>query len=174
MISVAEAAQKLEARGMLKRERRDDSDRIIARAEELLARPLPQDLIDFYRECIAEIGEFEAMTPGWNDYVGWRSSDLVITELIHAAAVPVFDDGCGNLFGLDVTIGVKTPAVYFFDHEREFDRPLYACGSSLGRFMLLLADHDRAFDENWPEKWELKIDPDLEKCPRAPAIWAAG
>jgi len=25
--------------------------------------------------------------------------------------------------------------------------------------------------ENWPAKWELTIDPDLERCPRAPAIW---
>lgn len=173
-ISVAEAARQLEARGVLKREGRDVSDRIIARAEELLARPLPQDLIDFYRECIAEIGEFQAMTPGWNDYVGWHGSDGILTDLMHADAVPVFDDGCGSLYGLDITMGVEVPAVYFFDHEHSFEYPAFAGGSSLGAFMLLLADHDRAIDEKWPEKWELKIDPDLERCPRAPAIWDAG
>jgi hypothetical protein len=26
----------------------------------------------------------------------------------------------------------------------------------------------------WPPMWELKIDPDLERRPRAPAIWDAG
>lgn len=174
MNSVAEAAQQLEARGVLERVRRDHSDSIIARAEALLQRPLPKDLIDFYRESIAGLGEFQAMTPAWNEYVGWHGSDEILTELMHADAVPVFDDGCGNLYGLDVTRGVTAPAVYFFDHERGFDRPLYACGSSLARFMLLLADSDRALDERWPEKWQLKIDPDLEKCPRAPAIWDAG
>jgi hypothetical protein len=41
-------------------------------------------------------------------------------------------------------------------------------------FLLLLADHDRSYDENWPQRWELKVDPDIERCPRAPAIWNAG
>jgi hypothetical protein len=50
----------------------------------------------------------------------------------------------------------------------------WAAGSSLGAFLLLLADGDRAHREAWPPKWELAIDPDLEKCLRAPAIWNAG
>jgi len=66
------------------------------------------------------------------------------------------------------------PAVYFFDHEDSYERPHWAAGSSLGAFLLLLADGDRAHAEAWPQKWELSIDPDIEKCPRAPAIWAAG
>jgi hypothetical protein len=65
------------------------------------------------------------------------------------------------------------PAVYFFDHEREFRTPQWAAGSSLGAFLLLLADGDRAHREGWPPKWELAIDPAPDKCPRAPAIWNA-
>jgi hypothetical protein len=37
--------------------------------------------------------------------------------------------------------------------------------------MLLAADHDKAYAEDWPERWQLSIDPDIDKCPRAPAIW---
>lgn len=173
-IPVAEAARQLEERGLLVRERQDHSGRIIAHVQTLLGRPLPEDLFDFYRERIAEIDGFSAQTPGWNDWVGWRSPDSLVTELLHADAVPLFGDECGNLYGLDLTPGVEIPAVYFFDHENSFEKPEWAAGSSLGAFMLLFADSDRAFLENWPPRWELAIDPDLEKCPRAPALWAAG
>jgi hypothetical protein len=87
--------------------------------------------------------------------------------------VPIFFDGCGSLFGLDLASGDTTPAVYFFDHADEFAKPRWAAGSSLGAFLLLAADHDQAYEENWPERWQLAIDPDLDKCPRAPAIWNA-
>lgn len=173
-ISVPEAARQLEERGLLTRERKDDSVRIIQHVRNLLGRELPSDLIDFYRERIATLGEFYAQTPGWNDRVGWRSPDSLVTGLLHAEAVPLFDDGCGNLYGLDLQPGVNTPAVYFFDHERGYEEPEWAAGSSLGAFLLLLADSDRALAEGWPSRWQLKIDPDIENCPRAPAIWFAG
>lgn len=105
---------------------------------------------------------------------GRRTPDSLVTELLHADAVPLFGDGCGNLYGLDLTLGVEVPAVYFFDHERSYEKPEWAAGSSVGAFLLLLADSDRAYAEGWPSRWELGIDPDIEKCPRAPAIWAAG
>jgi hypothetical protein len=64
--------------------------------------------------------------------------------------------------------------VYFFDHQDEYERPRWAAGSSLGAFLLLYADHDRAYAEDRPDGWELEIDPDIDKCPRAPAIWEVG
>jgi hypothetical protein len=173
-IPVSEAARQLEDRGLLVRERQDHSVRIVAHVRTLLDRPLPEDLVDFYRERIAKIDELSARSPGWNDWVGWRSPDSLVTELLHADAVPLFGDGSGNLYGLDLTPGIETPAVYFFDHENGFEKPEWAAGSSLGAFMLLLAVNDRAALENWPPRWELAIDPDIEKCPRAPAIWATG
>ncbi|WP_332769076.1 SMI1/KNR4 family protein [Phenylobacterium sp.] len=173
-IPVAEAARRLEDRGLLKRERTDHSARIIEHVRKLLGRELPSDLIEFYRERIAQVGEFYAMTPGWNDHVGWRSPDSLVTELLHANAVPLFGDGCGSIYGLDLTPNVEIPAVYFFDHERGYEEAEWAAGSSLGAFLLVLGDSDRARDEEWPPRWELKIDPDIEKCPRAPALWLAG
>lgn len=173
-MTVPEAARHLEELGQLKRERNDHSDRIIEHVRVLLGRELPLDLIAFYRERIESVGDFWAQTPGWNDWVGWRSPDSLVTGLLHANAVPLFNDGCGSLYGLDLTSGIETPAVYFFDHEDRYEKPRWAAGSSLGAFMLLLADGDRAHAEGWPQKWELAIDPDIEKCPRAPAIWAAG
>ena len=119
------------------------------------------------------MGDFLAVVPIWNDHVGWRTPDTEVTELVGAGAVPVFLDGCGNLFGLDLTSGAVAPAVYFFDHEgaQPFERPIYAAGSSLGAFLLLLAEHDRALQERRPAGWELSIDPDIGKCPRAPPLW---
>jgi hypothetical protein len=126
--------------------------------------------MDFYRERIATLGAFYAQTPEWNDRAGWRSPDSLVTRLVHANAAPLFDDGCGDLYGLDLTPS-EAPAVYFFDHEDGFERPRWAAGSSLGAFLLILANTDRAHAEGWPERWELNIDPDIENCPRAPAIW---
>ena len=171
-MSVSEAAKQLDKRGLLKRVRHDRSERVIEHVGHLLGRELPAELVSFYRERIARLGEFYAQTPEWNDRMGWRSPDSLVTQLLHSDAVPIFDDGCGNLYGLDLTLGVEAPAVYFFDHERDYERPEWAAGSSLGAFLLLLADSDRAYAEHWPPRWELKIDPDIEKCPRAPAIWA--
>jgi len=173
-ISVADAAKELEAKGLLKRTRADHADRIIAHVRAQLDLELPVDLEDFYREGISRIGEFQAVLPLWNDQVGWRPTAIEASDLLHAQAVPIFLDGAGSLFGLDLSVGNTTPAVYFFDHEERFKAPQWAAGSSLGTFLLLLADGDRAHREGWPPKWELAIDPDIEKCARAPAIWNAG
>lgn len=96
-----------------------------------------------------------------------------VTELAQVSAVPLFNDGCGNLFGLDLLSGNSVPAVYFFDHEVGFEKPEYAAGSALGPFLLLLAQHDQAIQEGRAPGWELTVDPDIDKCPRAPPIWLA-
>lgn len=173
-ITVSEAVRSLEDRGLLKRHKADQSDLVIDRVRELLRRPLPQDLIDLYREHVARIGDFSDIAPSWNDWVGWSNDVVSVTDLLHANAVPVFDDGCGNLFGLDLSSEGEASAVYFFDHEREFDRPRYAAGSSLGAFLLLLGEEDQAYREGRPSGWQLAIDPDLDKCPRAPPPWQGG
>ena len=173
-ISVEQALQTLEPGGMLRRNTRNQSERIIALAEEVIGRPPPRDLIDLYRANIAEVGEFPATTPVWNDRVGWIKRDWVMDRLLHVQAIPIFHDGCGDLYGVDISASTDHPAVYFFDHEDCFERPHYAVGSSIGAFLLLLAEHDRAVLEHWSSGWELKIDPDIDKCPRAPPIWLAG
>ena len=165
---------KVESKPVISRFRHAKAGTIIPYVQALVGRPLPLDLIDFYREEIASINEYAAISPVWSDYVGWRTPDSLVTELLHVNAIPLFYDGCGSKFALDLTPGVETPGVYFFDHEDAFEFPSWAAASSLGAFLLLAADHDRALDEKWPEKWELKIDPDIDKCPRAPPIWAAG
>lgn len=97
-----------------------------------------------------------------------------MTTLQHADAVPIFFDGSGNVFGLDLSSRSDPPAVYWFDGEREFDRPRYAAGSSLGAFLLLLGEEDQAYLDGRPAGWQLAIDPDLDKCPRAPPPWRGG
>lgn len=171
-ISVAEAARQLESRGLLERWRTDQSERIIDLVSALIGRDIPRDLADFYRERIRYIVQYSSILPVWNSYVGWRMPGDDLTRFLHHDVIPLFSDGCGSRFVLDLTPGVEVPAVYFIDHAEEDKGPNYAVGSSLGRFLLLAGDHDRAFDEAWPEKWELTIDPDLVSCPRAPAIWA--
>ncbi len=173
-IRVAEAVQRLVKSGSIERTRANHSALIIQHVREQLGQELPPDLSDFYRECVARVGDFHAILPVWSDRVGWRPTAVKPTDLIAAQAIPIFSDGCGSFFGLDLAAGDATPAVYFFDHEDEFRSPQWAAGSSLGTFLLLLADSDRAHREGWPPRWELAIDPDLEKCPRAPAIWNAG
>jgi hypothetical protein len=172
-ISVAQAARTLEPRGVLVRRAKDHPDRIIAYAREQLGPDLPDDLVAFYREAIERVGDFRAICPTWNQWVGYRSGDIELTALTHVHAVPLFWDGCGNVFGLDLTPREGTPAVYFFEKDNGFARPEWAAGSCLGSFLLLLADHDRAGAENWPPGWELRIDPDIDRCPRARAIWNA-
>lgn len=173
-IGIADAARRLEERGELERSRFDHSARIIEQVSQQMGQSLPADLEDFYRERIARVGDFLAIAPIWNDRVGWRPVAVEATRLLHAQAVPIFSDGCGSLFGVDLASGDDAPAVYFFDHEDEFEHPRWAAGSSIGAFLLLLADGDRAQREGWAPKWELQIDPDLDRCPRAPAIWNAG
>lgn len=174
-ISVGEAARRLQEAGVLKREKFDHAERNIAYVSERLGRKLPADLEAFYRERIERVGDFAALGPLWNDWMGrWEPLSVDVTDLLHVQAVPIFLDGCGNLYGLDLSSGDAVPAVYFFDHERGLEKPEWAAGSSLGTFLLLLADHDRAYAEDWPEGWERAIDPDIDKCPRAPPVWAAG
>jgi hypothetical protein len=172
-ISVSEAARILEERGALGRRRKNQAEWVIDFVGELIGRPIPADLAEFYRENIEWVDAFRTTIPVWNDYVGRVTDDAAIDRLLAAKAVPIFWDGCGSLYGVDVSEASDHPAVYFFDHERGWDRPAYAAGSSIGSFLLLLADHDRALDEKRSPGWELAIDPDVDKCPRAPPIWLA-
>lgn len=167
--SVREAARQIEEAGGLKRLKLDQSDQVITFVSQLLGRPLPSDLEDFYRENIAEIGEFPSYIPWWNAWMGrWESDLTIFLDLFPAEAAPLFNDGCGNVYALDLSSGDATPAVYFFDHEHGFHEPRWAAGSSLGTFLLLLAESDRSIREGWPASWRRAIDPDLDKCPRAP------
>lgn len=172
-IDVAAAAHQLEQKGALRRHSSDNADRVIRKVSEQLGQELPADLAALYRENISQVGEFDAIAPIWNDRVGWRHASVETTRLRSAQAVPIFLDGCGSLYGLDLSGRAAAPAVYFFDHEDGFARPRWAAGSSIGAFLLLLGESERAEREKWPPRWELTIDPELEKCPRAPAIWDA-
>ena len=171
-VSVAEAARTLEERGQLTRRRSDQGSRLIPYVAQQLGRELPEDLLDFYLERIDTVGGFRAIYPTWNDHVGWRQGDFEMIESL-PGAVPLFWDGCGSIYGLDLTSRDGAPAVYFFDKDERYSRPQWAAGSSLGAFLLLLADFSRSFAEHWPLKWQLEIDPDIDRCPRARAIWAA-
>lgn len=171
-VSVVDACIKLDSRGLLDRRKRNDFERIVPYVQGLLGGRISRDLVDFYREGIYAVGEFLAVVPVWNDRVGWRTPDSLVTELLHVQAVPVMGDGCGNLFGLDLASKGRE-AVYFFDHEDGFARPEWAAGSSLGKFLLLMADYDRAYEEGWPADWWLSIDPNIDKCPRARPLWLA-
>jgi hypothetical protein len=172
-ITVSEACRVLEARGALRRSRRGDAEGVIQQVRERLGGRMPADLEALYREQVASIGDFAAILPEWRERPEWRREGSV-GLLLHADAVPIFSDGCGNFYGLDLASGDQRPAVYFFDSEDMFERPHWAAGSSLARFLLLLAEHDQALDEGRLPGWELSIDPDIDKCPRAPAIWHPG
>ena len=172
-VTVAEAVRRLKGQGVLQPNRLDQSAQVIARVQTLLGQDLPQDLVAFYVANIEYVGDFAAIAPTWNDRVGWLRESVKVTDLLHVQAVPLFLDGFGNLFGLDLTPAVKPPAVYFFDHEYGYDQPQYAAGSCLGAFLLLLAEQERAYKERRPAGWELAIDPDIDKCPRAPPLWLA-
>ena len=73
MISVSEAASKLQARGAIRRRREDHADRILSRVGAMLGRPAPADLAAFYRERIVGVAAYDAILPVWNDWVGWRT-----------------------------------------------------------------------------------------------------
>jgi hypothetical protein len=174
-ISVAQAIRRLDERGLITRQKRDISERVIDRVAGLLGQALPADLEDLYRESVRTVGDFHAVLPILNGRIGWRDhGDANMMDLFEVEAAPLFGDGCGNLWGLDLKAGSEVPAVYFYDHDQLYEKPNFAAGSSLGTFLLLLGDHDRAIREDWPARWELRIDPDIDKCPRAPAIWNAG
>ena len=172
-VTVSEACRLLEAQGALRRLGKDQSEGIVQQVRELLDGQMPLDLEALYRERVASIGDFAAILPKWNERPEWRREGE-IRQLLPVNAVPIFSDGCGSLYGLDLSSRDQRPAVYFFDHEDVFDRPRWAAGSSLGRFLLLLAQHDEAVAEGRAAGWELSIDPDIDKCPRAPPIWLAG
>lgn len=172
-LSIADVANELEQRRALIRARADHSAQIIERVSEEIGQQIPQDLEAFYRERIARVGDFLAISPIWSERVGWRPGMVETTLLLAAQAVPIFSDGCGSFYRVDLDTGDATPAVYFFDHQDDFGKPRWAAGSSLATFLLLLADGDRAHREKWPSKWELAIDPALDRRPRAPAIWNA-
>jgi hypothetical protein len=170
-LTIAEAARLLEARGDLKRLRVDNSAKIIEGVSEHIGQEIHDDLKALYRECIAEINDFAAIVPKWNDRVGWRDEMHRVGRLLHARAIPIFSDGCGNFFGMSLDAVTRPPEVYFFDQMHDYAWPSYATGSTIARALMLLADDDRAIHEGWPSKWELAVDPDLGNCPRAPAIW---
>lgn len=132
---------------------------------------MPPDLEAFYCANIAAVGGYRAVTPIWNEHTGWRDGEARLAALLKADAVPIFGDGCGNLFGLDLSAGASPPTVYLFDHEFDFATAEYAAGSSLGAFLLVLGETDRAFAEGRAPGWELAIDPDIDRCPRARASW---
>lgn len=167
--TVAEAAAALEARGELTRRRDAHLDLIAAHVAEFFGRELPADLAAFYSEGIERIGDFPAIWPSWNKFVGWRG-DAELEAFKAFDAVPIFGDGCGNTYAVDLA---ADHAVYFFDAHSSRQEPDCAAGSSIARFLLLLADHDRALQEQWLVRWELRLDPDIDKCVRAPAIWNA-
>jgi hypothetical protein len=172
-ISVSEAARILEERGVLGRRRKNQADWVIGFVAELIGRPIPADLTEFYRENIDWVGDFPTTIPVWNGYVGRVTDDAGVDWLLPGKAIPIFSDGCGNLWGVDLSKDTDHPAVYFFDHEKGWEEPAYAAGSSIGRFLLLLAEHVIAIDEKRPPEWELSIDPDIGMCSRAPPIWLA-
>lgn len=174
MSSIADVAKALEQRHELIRARVDHSARIIEHVSDELGEQLPEDLKALYRELILRVGDFLAIVPTWSERAGWRAGMVETTFLLPERAVPIFSEGCGSLYGVDLDAGDAKPAVYFFDHQDAFSRPSWAAGSSIATFLLLLADSDRAHRESWPPRWELAIDADLERCPRAPAIWNAG
>jgi hypothetical protein len=179
-ISVAEAVRRLEPGGLLKCAPRRlkpgrafQPDRLVAIVRNLIGQEVPQDLQDFYHEGIWRIGSYGAVTATFSDYVDWRDEADYFTKYLDIGAIEIFSDECGNPYVLDLTSGDQTPAVYFIDHEDDPPVLAYAAGSSLGACMLLIGEAERAFvaREKLPDRWELTIDPDIEKCPRAPALW---
>ena len=92
------------------------------------------------------------------------------------AAVEVFSDGSGNAYVLDLSGRQEPPGVYFIDHDYWPARLECAMGSSLGAFLLIIGEETRADEANEtkPPRWELAIDPDIEKCERAGPSWFVG
>jgi hypothetical protein len=173
IITVQEACCTLDAQGALRRRPGGSPDGLVPYVRELLGDQMPADLEVFYREGVEAVGDFRATLPTWNERPERRREGM-LRALLPAQAVPVFSDGAGSLYGLDLSSGAASPAVYFFDHEDLFERPRWAAGSSLGHFLLLLGQQDQATEEGRAPGWERGIDPDIDKCPRAQPIWLAG
>jgi hypothetical protein len=170
MISVSEAAHQLEKRGLLTRRRRKFEIQVIDFVSEQLGRPVPPELAEFYAENIDYICDAGAICPTWNPWVGFEP---VYPDLWNALpdAVPLFTDGNGSLFGLDLLDAGPRRGVYFFDHIDSFKFPAWPAGSSLATFLLFLGDRDRALQEGWPDDWMEKIDPEIKNCPRVEPRW---
>lgn len=171
--SITAVVAALGAAGQLQRGSEKHADDRAAYVSAAIGRPCPADLAEFYGASVSRVADFLAILPEWTEGGGWRSRHADVTALLHADAAPIFLDGAGNFFGADLSSGGRC-AVYFFDHEDGFARPRWAAGSSIAAFLLLLALHDRAVAEGRPQGWELSIDPDLDRCSRAPPIWLAG
>lgn len=175
-VPVSDAARQLEERGLLTRWKGpDQSDRVIPYMEELLGRRLPADLVDFYRERIASVGDFGSYLPVWNDYVGWKSDPEWITRHLDLAAAEIFSDDLGS-YVLDLSGRQEPPGVYFVDNDYWPARLDTAMGSSLGAFLLVIGEEVRARQAGatLPPRWELAVDPDIEKCERAGPSWFVG
>ena len=171
--TVQESCCTLDAQGALRRRPGGSPDGLVAYVRALLGDRMPADLEAFYREGIEAVGDFRAILPKWNERPERRREGM-LRALLPAQAVPIFSDGAGSLYGLDLSSGAASPAVYFFDHEDLFERPRWAAGSSLGHFLVLLAQQDQAIEEGRTPGWERRIDPNIDKCPRAPPIWLPG
>lgn len=139
----------------------------------LLSNQTPADLDAYQDESVAAVDNFRTVLPKLNQRCE-LCQEVMIRVLAPAQAVPIFWDGAGRLYGLDLFSEAASPAVYFFDHEGPFDRPRWAASPSLGRFLLLPGEQDQALEEGRTPGWEREIDPDIDKCPRAPPIWRAG
>lgn len=137
-------------------------------------RPLPDELLAFYGLGIVRVADFNAVIPKRTARDGWQDAHDALGSLEPLDAVPLFSDGAGSYFAADITRPAPNAAVYFFDHIERDKGPHWAAGSSVARFLLLLASHDEAIEKQWSDGWELSIDPDLDKCERAPPIWLAG
>lgn len=172
MSDIADAVRRLEALGMVRRRRWALGPDLESYAASVIGRPIPQDLADLYRENLDYVGHFNAVAPIWSDYFGTWNSDS-IDELLHVNAVPIFSDGSGNYFAVDLQSPGDSPPVYHFERAWNFRSPGFAVGSSIAKFLLLAAGADgtgNGFDAE-DRDWVLSIDPDIEKCPRAPALW---
>lgn len=167
--SIHDIIEAIEARGLLTRSSEPFDEAMPPHLERLIGQPLPPDLIEFYRERVESIGLFDGLFPIWNDFMGrWLTEMEHFRVLRRSNAVPLFEDGGGNYFGLDLTAGGT--AVYFFDHADDY-KPQDAAGSTLAKFLLILAEVAASEEGDLPSGRAREIDPDIDKCPRAEAGW---
>ncbi|WP_141653169.1 SMI1/KNR4 family protein [Phenylobacterium immobile] len=146
------------------------SPRVIDYMAEIIGQPIPDELAEFYSENIESICQFSSYVPVWNEWIGFRSSEREFWQSI-PQAVPLFSDGCGSIFGLDLQYPGPRHGVYFFDHIDRFKFPSQPVGSSLATSLLILGDWDRALQEGWPDDWMEKIDPEIKNCLRVEPKW---
>src|SRR5699024_2926796 len=129
--------------------RKTDPDRVIERVQTIIGQPVPEELKQLYREEVEWVGAFSAKAPSWDAYRE-RWLDEGIDRLLPVQAVPIFDDGSLNAYGVDLSSGSDAPAVYFFSLENTIDLedpdvvqpPVWAAGSTIARFLLSLPGED--------------------------------